>query len=190
MNKSLTSKKCRNRIRIVVSAIKFIHRLKKPTTQKIQVPVFFYNNFNIQIDVIKLMETKNKFQYEEKKISEMEKSTMEEDNSAVMKKLNSQDFGTEFHSVRSFQNSLEEIQFLNKFFNCLKRGSTSDIEFLERALNSDPKMNIYGPKNDKRLGNIDHIGGLFPLYVACQYNNKKAIEILIKGNHKKLKLII
>ena len=117
------------------------------------------------------------------KISENDKSTMEndEDNSAVLKKINSSQFGTEFHSLKSFQNSLTEIQFLNKYFNCLKRGSPSDIKFIDRVIKNDPKLNIHDSKSDFTLGNIDYNGGLFPLYVACQSNNRKAIDLLIKS---------
>ena len=78
-------------------------------------------------------------------------------------------------------NSLEEIQFLKKYFESLKNGGPKDILFIKKALKHDPRRMARGPKDDARRGNLPYLNGEFPLYIACKHNHLKIIKLLING---------
>ena len=81
----------------------------------------------------------------------------------------------------SFSSSLDEINFINKYFEALTRSSPSDIQFIKDSLLTDPRKMMRAHNDITRRSNINNFNGEFPLYVAAKTNNDILIDILKKG---------
>lgn len=84
----------------------------------------------------------------------------------------------------SFTQGLEEIQFIKKYFQAIKRCSPEDLEFIKDAIMTDPRQLMFSSSHSLRRSNLQNFSGEFPLYLAAKYNHKSLIELLIKGTSR------
>lgn len=80
----------------------------------------------------------------------------------------------------SFEADHNELKFQQIFFEALKNMNPDDFEFVEKALEKDPKKNSLGPLDKRRRSNMVNYKGEFPLYLASKYNHIRTIELLHK----------
>lgn len=80
--------------------------------------------------------------------------------------------------VDSFKKEINQLSFLKRYFEAIKRGNFEDTEFIESSLVNDPMRFKYDCKHQLRRANIINFDGEFPLYVAAKYNNLRVLHIL------------
>ena len=80
----------------------------------------------------------------------------------------------------SFEADHNELKFKQIYFEALKNMNPDDFDFVETALQKDPKKNSLGPLDVRRRANMVNYKGEFPLYLASKYNHIRTIELLHK----------
>jgi len=74
---------------------------------------------------------------------------------------------------------LREFRDQSTFFQALERSSASDIAFIQTALESDPRENLYDEDSTQRITNKPNTQGYTPLYVASKNGNIQLLKILL-----------
>jgi hypothetical protein len=81
----------------------------------------------------------------------------------------------------SFAQNIDELSFLKRYFEAIKRGHEEDIQFLKKSLEEDPNRLVLDSLHPKRRANVVNYNGEFPLYCAAKYNNIGVLFLLTKG---------